>query len=353
MSTPTARRAGIVAASALLVFALRSWVPGSAGLGVAFLFSIPAGLAAWWFGRAWGLATAAVTMGLYLLSTLIQPPVGNHVSAFFVRAVIVFGATLIVAELRDRTQRLTVTSLELEAIREALTPSAVPTLPGLDIAVRFIGAEHEVSGDFFLVTPGPDGANVILVGDVCGHGLHAAQRATFARATLASIAASSQQPGEILTLANHIIAGRWAGHESWFLTVVCVVHDPATGTITWASAGHSPPLRLRDAGDLPSAHRAQLPLGMDRTVAYRDNPAGPDDAGGILLYTDGITEARRHGEQFGDRRLRNAVGAHRDRDADTLAGALADEVHAFAPHLPDDVCLVVVRSTTDTRPGGS
>jgi sigma-B regulation protein RsbU (phosphoserine phosphatase) len=92
---------------------------------------------------------------------------------------------------------------DLRAIRDALTPPELPQRPGLELAAAFLPASAErVSGDFYLVCEGPQGSTVLLVGDVVGHGPHAARRAAFARTTFAATAPFSDDPCQLLSWAN-------------------------------------------------------------------------------------------------------------------------------------------------------
>jgi hypothetical protein len=112
-------------------------------------------------------------------------------------------------ELAALRLRLESTEHELEdlrAIRDALTPPELPERPGLMLAAAFLPAAAEtVSGDFYLVAEGPQESTVLVVGDVVGHGLHAARRAAFVRTAIAATAPYSDDPTKLLSWAN---AGR-------------------------------------------------------------------------------------------------------------------------------------------------
>ena len=138
---------------------------------------------------------------LYLIGSLIQPV--PHFGATLAVRLLAFVAVAILASLlREKMTVLEHSVEELEAIRAALTPSALPQLPGIDAAAAFVPSEHGVSGDFYLLTNGPDSSAVAIVGDVVGHGPEAARLATFIRARFAAFAASTSDPAELLTLAN-------------------------------------------------------------------------------------------------------------------------------------------------------
>ena len=339
-SRTTRERLLWIAAAALAVFAARVAIGGSSA-GIAFLFVVPVGLATWWFGRGAGFATAGACLGLYLVAAAIDPGDALLV-AIVLRAVVLAATILLVHELRDRTERLEHDHSELAALREALTPAAMPKLPGLDVAVEFLPAEHGVSGDFYLLTNGPGGTNIAIVGDVCGHGPAAAQRATFARATLASVAASSDDPEEILTLVNRTLLERWTAAN--FLTATCISHDPRRGTIRWATAGHPSPIRLSDLTELDGIRAA--PLGVDAATRFpaQVGPFTPPD--GILIYTDGLLDARGPSDRFGEERLYSTLTDHARGSASEVIEALTLAVGNFAgQRFGDDVCIIALRAT--------
>ena len=252
-----------------------------------------------------GFATAAACLGLYLVAATIDP--GDAlVFAIVLRAAVLAATVVLVHELRDRSERLEQDHSELAALREALTPAAMPKLPGLDVAVEFLPAEHGVSGDFYLLTNGTGGTNIAIVGDVCGHGPAAAQRATFARATLASVAASSDDPEEILSLVNRTLLERWTAAN--FLTAACICHDPRRGTIRWATAGHPSPIRLSDLTELDGVRSA--PLGVDAATRFPAQVGRFAPPEGLLLYTDGLLDARGPTDRFGEERLHATLAGH-------------------------------------------
>jgi serine phosphatase RsbU (regulator of sigma subunit) len=332
----------IVVLAALAVFALWLTVEGSGGAGIAFLYVVPVALAAWWYGRRAGLATVVVCTVLYLVSVAIDP-VDDVVVSALVRVAAMVATAVVVAELRRRTAMLADTTRELSAIRDALTPAAMPKLPGLDVAVQYIPAERGVSGDFYLLTNGPT-VSIAMVGDVCGHGPAAAQRATFARATLASVAASCDDPGEILDLVNRTLAERWTSGE--FLTVTCIAHDAIAGTVRWATAGHPPPIRLSDLTELDG--RAGVPLGIDGDGTFVTHEGALHPRDGVLLYTDGVLDARAGAVRFGEERLRALLAECSGAPAAEIVDRLARAVGEFAGRrLPDDVCILALRSVPD------
>jgi serine phosphatase RsbU (regulator of sigma subunit) len=199
-----------------------------------------------------------------------------------------------------------------------------------------------VSGDFYLLTNGPDGTALAVVGDVVGHGPASAQLATFVRASLASFAANTSDPAEILAMANRALLDR-PEPPSDFVTAVCVSFRPAAGEIVWAVAGHPPPLRLPALDELPTG-RAGLPLGLERDLRLTNAsmPLCPDE--GVLIYTDGVTDARRQDALLGPGGLRRLLAPLASLPASELVSGAQRAVLDYAnQELRDDLCILALR----------
>ena len=180
---------------------------------------------------------------------------------------------------------------DLRAIRDALTPPELPRRPGLELAAVFLpAAQQRVSGDFHLVAEGPQGSTVLVVGDVVGHGLAAARRAAFTRTTFAATAPFSDDPRRLLSWANTALIER-AGTSTDFVSAACVTYLPDERLLRWAYAGHPPALWLDDGCELiASAQGTLLGTGADLGGVEGSRRMAPGT--GVLLYTDGSTEAR-------------------------------------------------------------
>lgn len=249
------------------------------------------------------------------------------------------------AELARLRARLDDAESELEdlrAVRDALTPSELPQRPGIQLAAAFAPAADRVSGDFYLVAEGPEDSTVLVVGDVVGHGLSAAQRATFVRTAFASIAPFSDDPRKLLTWANTAILERtkFAGD---FVTAACLTYLPGRRTLRWAYAGHPPAVWLHSGSEVPAPAQG-VPLGLDPEPVYVEGTRDCDGSCGVLLYTDGLTEARRNKAFFGLERVTSAIAELRDPTPSQAVGVLSRRVTAFADGgLSDDLCLLAAR----------
>ena len=335
----TARFAWVAAATAA-VFA--AWIlAGSTTAGIAFFYSIPVGLAAWWFGLRAGLLVAAMCVALYAVGHLFQaiPHLGL---ALLIRAVFFLGVALVVAWLADRLRTLEHSAEELEAIRAALAPAELPDLSGVDAAASFVPSELGVSGDFYLLTNGPDGSAVAIVGDVVGHGPEAARLATFIRARFAAFAANSSDPAELLTLANTALLDR-PGRRQELVSAICLRLRPDKGGVAWARAGHPPPLRMPELTELPAEGETFL-LGAKKTLDLRnaESPLSPSE--GLVVYTDGATDLRRGDEMLGLEGLARALAPLHGLTSRVIADEAERSILGWADRpIRDDMCLLVLK----------
>jgi hypothetical protein len=157
-----------VCAAALAVFLVWIATPGSSNVGIGFFYSVAIGLAAWWGGRRWAAIAVSACVVLYVLGALIQP-VSEFGFALVVRLVVFVAVAVAVTAARERLNSLQHSAEELEDIQAALTPTKLIDISEVDVGTAFVPSDHGVSGDFFLVTNGPDASTVAIVGDVVGH----------------------------------------------------------------------------------------------------------------------------------------------------------------------------------------
>jgi serine phosphatase RsbU (regulator of sigma subunit) len=230
---------------------------------------------------------------------------------------------------------------DLRAVREALTPPELASRPGVDLAASFLPAAEGVSGDFHLVAEGPRDATALVVGDVVGKGLGAARRAAFTRTVFSTTAPFSDDPSQLLSWANTALVER-DDDDIQFVTVGCVTVSPRERVLRWGYAGHPPALWL-DTGEELTGARAQ-PIGLSQAWACTTGAHPLSPGTGVLLYTDGVTEARHNGEQFGQARLAQSVQRLGGRSPSEVVAAVTTEIQEFtAGELADDLCVVAAR----------
>ncbi|MDP9072651.1 MAG: SpoIIE family protein phosphatase [Actinomycetota bacterium] len=241
-----------------------------------------------------------------------------------------------------------------DALQASLLPPRVPSLPGMDLATRYIAGEQglKVGGDFFDVFRLASNDWGIVLGDACGKGARPASLAALARWTIRASSVHQFKPSEVLPDVNAVLlADNDDGHDDHFCSAVFLrlELDTCGAWLTVASAGHPLPVLVRRAGRVEIRGEPGLPLGMFESIAPVDERVGLGPGDALVLYTDGITEARnRAGETFGERRLlqtlRGLTGAPAERLADGIIGAALD---FSGDRLADDVAIVVVRVPED------
>lgn len=232
---------------------------------------------------------------------------------------------------------------DLRAIRDALLEPALVQREGMTIAAEVIPAAPYISGDFFFVGDGPNGTTVMAIGDVVGNGLTAVRRSAFTRTALASVAPFSDDPCQLLRWVNVALVER-IGESADFVTAACATYDPDSRLLRLASAGHHPALRLGSGAELTGG-RTGAALGLVRDVDCSAGTHRLSDRDGMLLYTDGLIEARGKQTRYGTDRvsalLRNRSGL---APQDTLRVLKRDLREFSGERLVDDVCLLILRA---------
>jgi PAS domain S-box-containing protein len=192
--------------------------------------------------------------------------------------------------------------------------------------------QAQVGGDFYDVFEAKGGRIAILIGDVSGHGLEAARIATLSKDVVHAFVHQFRRPHLVLRGANRLLVEKkLPGFVSAFLAFL----DPRDGTLVYSSAGHPPPL-VCGGGRTEFLQPGGLPLGVFAEAKYREESL-------LLLYTDGITEARRDGDLYGEERLARAVVRVCGHRVDELPALLLDDALEFSGGtLRDDVALLAV-----------
>ena len=241
-------------------------------------------------------------------------------------------------------------------LQATFLPPQILAVPGLDVAgaYRPAGDGSEVGGDFYDVFETGRGTWAVVLGDVCGKGPEAAVVTALARYTVRAEALRTPYPSAVLA-ALHEALVRY--HPDRFCTALfaLVEHRPEGVGFTVASGGHHLPLRLRPDVTFESVGTPGTILGMLDTPRLTDATTvlGPGDV--VVLYTDGVIEARRDREFFDDERLRAAVAGSATTNAQQIADSLVATALDFQQgHGKDDIAVVVIKvpASGGEGPGG-
>ncbi|GJF25307.1 SpoIIE family protein phosphatase [Streptomyces sp. HO565] len=228
----------------------------------------------------------------------------------------------------------------------------LPTVPGAEVATYYhpAGEGLDIGGDFYDVFPLDGGRWAFMLGDVCGRGAIAATTTALVRHTARAIAPVMPGPEDVVKAVNRALLNRPGSHGTGFVTLVYgqLTPTPDGLDIELVRAGHTLPLHL----DVHTAHPVDTPgslLGIapDPQVTSHRLHLRPHES--LLLYTDGITEARDvSGEQFGEQRLVDALtNVLHQPGAQNVIHALTSAVHTFTGghDIDDDQAVLVLTAT--------
>ncbi|MEA2142582.1 MAG: phosphoserine phosphatase RsbU/P [Solirubrobacteraceae bacterium] len=231
------------------------------------------------------------------------------------------------------------------ALTRGFIPDAPPELEGFSLGLVYEPVGQEVSGgDVFGVWRQPDGALAVLVGDVSGKGLEVAAVSAMVRFFIEARTWDADCPAQVLAQANAILRRRLPGGVAMVTAFLGVIDR---GVLRYANAGHVPPLVAGPGdGELRELPTTGLPLGVEEDVVYavRELPFGPEAL--LFASTDGLVEARRAGELFGQERVSALVAANAPvLGMQALVELAYAEAQAFADELTDDIAIIALRRT--------
>ena len=223
-------------------------------------------------------------------------------------------------------------------LQAALLPEVPAMVGALGASVAYRPAEGPAAGgDFYDVLSLAGGRTAIVIGDVSGHGREALARTALARYTLRAYVEAGMEPGESLQIAGSVLAGKLEGD---FITALIAVHDAGAGTLTYASAGHPPPIVVSSAPFKPVLAGGAPPLGVGAPTGQRQTTL-PFPRGSVAcFYTDGLSEAR-----MASGRLVGAPGLERivrTLGREATGQNVIDGVTATSRRIADDAAAVVI-----------
>ncbi|HVL82346.1 MAG TPA: GAF domain-containing SpoIIE family protein phosphatase, partial [Actinomycetota bacterium] len=235
-------------------------------------------------------------------------------------------------------------------LQRALLPPDLPAVPGLDAAALYLPAAEgvEVGGDFydlFNIDADTWGA---VVGDVCGKGVEAAVLTALCRHTIRTAAGEGNDPSAVLRILNRAILRETA--ESTFATVcyMALTMGDDSVHVELASGGHPLPLVVRGDGTVEVMGETRGVLGFFEVTGVGSSSFSLHRGDTLVAYTDGVTDARRGDEFFGEARLSRVVGSCGGLPSGSTVERIAKEVTAFEPGgQRDDIVLLALRVTAD------
>lgn len=345
----------------LAVATVGDYLTGPAVMSTGFYF-FAVMLAAWWEGLTAGLCVALLAAGLDIGADVVHPanplareflPVNWYLDLLVFLGTAWLSATAsrqaaLIVQQRDRLAEFSAqVEEEMRAARELqqLLGGAVPELPTVEIGT-YLQPARFLGGDAVDLSLAPDGPLAILIADVSGKGSPAALASAVLIGILDDAPERFRSPAGTLRYLNQHLVERLPG--SMFVTVFYALLDPERGRLTYASAGHDPPLllRVRDSG--ATTVEELLPTGIVLAVLpeaefeERTEFLRPGDV--LFCYTDGITDVQDlEGTRLGPDRLRDLVVSLAEEPARETVQAVVQQVTDNASCVPDDISLVVLR----------
>ena len=222
-----------------------------------------------------------------------------------------------------------------------LAPQDLPEFEGFEVGQVYEAGTGLMAGDFYdLFQPAPNRLAVVI-GDVSGHGIEPSITAFQVKYLLRVFLRQYRDPAQALEELNRQISSQVRDEE--FVSICVAVVDKEAGTLRWSSAGHPPAWFLHDGEVRPLPSTGPM-LTLDSRATYlsREVPLDPGDL--LLLYTDGLAEARAGGAMFGEDRIASAIRRDPAVPADVLCKSLLAAARDFATApLTDDVAILAVR----------
>ncbi len=245
---------------------------------------------------------------------------------------------------RDRLREL------VSTLQQSLLPPTLPVVPGLDAAAHYhIASADEVGGDFYDLFPLSQHRWGLFLGDVCGKGAHAATITSMIRYTLRTAAAYDADPAAVLGTLNPALHERYLTDSRCFCTAICglLIPDGDGFTLELASGGHPSPLLMRSDG---TAEYVTLPggplIGMWDHAEFFTGTIRLDPGDTLLLFTDGLTEARTaDGEgtgRYGDDALHGLAEDLAPTTAAAVITAIITLLESFGASVEDDTAVLTL-----------
>ncbi|MBE2319303.1 SpoIIE family protein phosphatase [Solirubrobacter sp. CPCC 204708] len=244
------------------------------------------------------------------------------------------------------------------SLQQGLLPERLPTFDGMDIAARYrpAGDGSLIGGDFYDVLPRENGIDLVI-GDVTGKGARAAALTAQVRHTVRTAAQYEESPSRILDVINRtLLSERGEGGGRYCTVAFCRLEvngrkrggsggaaaPPVDLRATICCAGHPMPLVMRRDGDVEPVGKPGSVLGWVPDPKLLDVTFELGEQESLVLFTDGVTEARTTGDQYGLAGLEALLRAATREDASSIAGRV-DRAAAHAGARRDDVAVLVAR----------
>lgn len=226
-------------------------------------------------------------------------------------------------------------------LQDSILPGELPQFPEIDVGSEYepAGDDADIGGDYYDLFRAPDGAIWLVIADVCGKGVHAATKTSMIKYALRALVAAGGKPAWVVSEVNRMVAE--TGSSGDIVTAWVGRFDPERGVLSWCNGGHPPAIVRRADGTIERLEGTGPVLGASAGAPFGERSTRLQPGDKVLLYTDGVIEARRGNTFFGEDRAVEALSA--DRSAAEDARALLESVKTFVDgRKRDDIAVLVV-----------
>ena len=257
-----------------------------------------------------------------------------------------FTATVCLGHYTEDELRQLESELELsQVIQRAMLPQQVPSIPRYDIAA-FSRPAQIVTGDYFDFLQFEDGTHGFVIADVSGHGVSAGMLMSSLQTVFHTLTPETDSPVNVLQRINRLYVNNI--NFSTFVTIFFAKLDPQSRMLSYASAGHNPPLLVRQSTDeITWLKPTGAAIGLIKDYFFKQDNVQLMEGDTLLLYTDGIVEALnpQGDDQFGYDRLAEIVQQNKGLPANELTQKIRQALNDFTQgNLPaDDITMIVCK----------
>ena len=245
--------------------------------------------------------------------------------------------------LERRAQEVLDQQSELTPMRWSarLAPDDLPTIQGFEVAHLYEPGMGAMAGDFYDLFPTRNTRLVAVIGDVAGHGIEPSITAFQVKYLLRVFLTQYRDPAQAIEELNVVLSAQ--GRPEDLVSLCTVVFDQAAATLRFASAGH-PPAWVWHDGEVRSLRATGPLLTLDPNGSYFSREIDLDPGDVLLLYTDGLTEARSGDQLFGEERVAQVLRRDPGEELNGLCKGLLEAARDFASEpLSDDVAILAIR----------
>ncbi|MBS3957389.1 MAG: SpoIIE family protein phosphatase [Clostridiales bacterium] len=235
-------------------------------------------------------------------------------------------------------------------LQASILPDTLPEFEEIESSSVYLpaGVEADIGGDYYDLFCGPEGSIFTVMGDVCGKGVAAATKTSMIKYTVRGLVAAGLGPARVLSEVNKAVAS--SGDPSDIVTLWIGAIDTDNRVLHYANGGHPAALLRKADGVILRLPPTGPLLGAMALAPYEQESVAVEEGDLLLLYTDGVTEARRGNKFFGEGRVRSAL--KRGRDADGVTQELLAALDRFVPGtIRDDAAVLAVRIRAKLAPG--